>query len=59
MNEGPTRRTFLQRIVVGAGAMAVAATGLSPLVSSRANLLDQLAQHLTKIGYNVCRYSKF
>lgn len=53
-----TRRSFLQKIVVGAGAAIAAASGLAPLVT-RSELLNQLAQHLNNIGYQVLRYSKF
>lgn len=59
MSGQTTRRMFLQKVVVGIGAAAAAASGFSPLVSSRGDLLNQLAQHLFKIGYNVCRYSKW
>lgn len=59
MADGTTRRSFLQRLAVGAAAVTAAASGLSPLVSSRADLLNQLVQHLIKFGYQIVRYSKF
>lgn len=59
MNEGTTRRGFLQRILMGAGAIAAAGAGLAPVLGSRAAMLNELAQHLIRVGYNVCRYSKF
>lgn len=59
MGDQTTRRMFLHKVVVGVGAVAAAASGLAPLASSRGDLLNQLAQHIIRIGYNVCRYSKF
>lgn len=59
MGDQTTRRTFLQKVVIGIGAAAAAASGLVPLASSRADMLNQLAQRLNQIGYNVYRYTKF
>ena len=59
MSNEVTRRGFLQRVLVGVGALATAGAGLAPALGSRAAMLNELAQHLIKIGYNVCRYSKF
>ena len=59
MSNQTTRRNFLQKIVMGAGAAAAAASGLASLAASRADLLLRLADHLNKIGYQVVRYSKF
>lgn len=59
MEDKPTRRSFLHRVVVGAGAAAVAAMGLTPMATSRPDLLNQLAQHLVKMGAQLTRYSKF
>lgn len=59
MADETTRRIFLRKVFVGATAVAAAASGLTPLVASRADMLNQLAQHLIRIGYSVCRYTKF
>ena len=56
MTEKVTRRCFLQRVVAGFGTVVVA--GLAP-TTSRAELLNQLAQHLTRTGYQILRYVKF
>lgn len=59
MADETTRRIFLRKVFVGATAVAAAASGLTPLAASRADMLNQLAQHIIRIGYNVCRYTKF
>jgi hypothetical protein len=49
-----TRRSFLAKVAIligGAGA------GIAPI--SRSSMLQQLADHLTKIGASICHYSKF
>lgn len=56
--EMETRRSFLRKVVMGASAVAAAASGLLPL-ASRSDLLNQLAQHLNRVGYQICRYTKF
>lgn len=59
MGDNTSRRAFLHKVIVGVGAAAAAASGVLPVVSSRGDLLNQLAQHLTRIGYHISRYSKF
>ena len=58
MSDQTTRRVFIQKVLVGVGAAVAAASGLAPL-TSRGDLLNQLAQHLVKTGYNVFRYSRW
>ena len=59
MADETTRRIFLRKVFVGATAVAAAASGLTPLVASRSDMLNQLAQHLIRLGYHIARYSKF